>query len=273
MRTTRLLCLMFALGLASAGLKADGTAPAMVSTTAAAAAPAMVSRTAAPAAPLMVSTTVSTVPSAMVPTVAPTMVPTMVPGAAITVTLKDGQRTDLFLKSYDNFFLSASNSAGTRFDIPWSDVAAVDSAQDGSDLAMMRGKITDDSATVDIEVEPRSPHVAFMRALWWPGILIHGSGFDYVGDKEAYTDLAGAEVFGVAVAAMGAYLDVYPNTEDTGRDKPTVPQDMIIGGAAIFGVTWLWDICFSPRAAGALDQSKGLAFTPSPGGAQVAYRF
>jgi len=245
-----MLCLVFALGLAAAGLEADAAAPAMV------------------------STTVSTVAPAMVPTVLQTMVPSAPPtGVAITVTLKDGQRADLFLKSYDNFFLSASNSMGTRFDLPWSEVAAVDSAQDGSDLAMMRGKITDEPATVDLVVEPRSPRVAVMRALGWPGILVHGSGFDYAGDKVAYYDLAGAEVFGVAVATMGAYLDAYPNTEDTGKSTPTVAQDLIIGGAAVFGVTWLWDICFSPGAASSLDQSKGLSFAPSPRGAQFAYRF
>jgi hypothetical protein len=233
MRATPLLCLMVSLGLASAGLKA-----------------------------------------AAAPATAPTAVPAAAPsGAAITVTLKDGQRADLFLKSYDNFFLTALNSVGTRFDLPWSDVAAVDSTQAGADLALMRGKITDEPATTEVLVEPRSRGTAVVRALW-PGVLIHGAGFDYAGDKGIFYDLAGAEVFGIAVAALGGYLDAYPNTEDSGRNTPSGGQDLIIGGAAVFGVSWLWDICFSPGAASDTNAAKGLALEPaSNGGAQLAYHF
>jgi hypothetical protein len=227
MRTTQVLVLLSALGLASAGLKADA--------------------------------------AAQTPVPAPS-------GAVITVTLKDGQTAQLLLKSYDNFFLTAFNAKGTRFDLPWSDIAAVDSSQEnGADLALMRGKITDEPAQVDLVVEPRLPGTALARSLW-PGILVHGAGFDYAGDKSSFYDLVGAESFGVVLAAIGAYQLAYPNTEDTNK---TAADDLTIAGAAVFVVSWLWDIAFSPGAAAALDANKGLALAPAlqGRGAQLAYNF
>src|SRR5665213_1644693 len=181
-------------------------------------------------------------------------------GAAMVVTLKDGQKADLILQSYDHFFLTALNSKGTRFDLPWTQVASVACPNAGADLALMRGNITSDRAAVDSIIDPRYPSTAFERALW-PGLILHGAGFRYAGDGGTFVDLAGAEIFGVVVGAFGLYLNSSPNKADSSK---VVPQTLSVAGGVIFVGTWLWDLCFSPGAARALDNAKGLALEPLP---------
>lgn len=190
---------------------------------------------------------------------------------SITVTLKDGQVAGLKLITYDRFFLSAVNAKGTRFDIPWAEVATVDSPNAGGDLAMMRGNLNSDPEPVTMVIEPRSPQTAFDRALW-PGVLLHGAGFRYAGNNDRFVGLAGAEFFGVVVGAFGTYLQLYPNADDTSRE---VPQALVTAGVVCFVGTWLWDLAFSPCAARGLDRSKGLALEPASRGEglQLSYRY
>jgi hypothetical protein len=186
--------------------------------------------------------------------------------------LKDRQSAKLTLLSYDRFFVSASNAKGTRFDIPWVEIAGVDSLDPGLDaeMALMRGNITPERAAVSSVVEPRIPGTALKRALLWPGIIVHGSGYRYAGDNDAFVSLAGAEFFGLLVGAFGGYLQAYPDGSDTTK---SVPQDLVAAGVTIFAVTWIVDIAFSPSAARSLDEQKGLALEPLPQGAQLAYHF
>jgi hypothetical protein len=201
---------------------------------------------------------------------APTPAPT--PPVLFTVVLKDRQRAKLTLLSYDRFFVTAVNAPGTRFDIPWVEIAAVEPVDSNSDaeLSLMRGNLTTDSVPVASVVEPRSPDEALFQALVWPGVILHGAGFRYAGDNDAFVSLAGAEFFGVLVGAFGAYLEAYPDGEDTSKG---VPQDLLLGGAAVYVITWVIDAGFSPSAAAALDKQRGLALEPAGDGAQLAYHF
>jgi hypothetical protein len=243
-----LLCL--GLGL-SAGLMADALPQA------------------APAAPAASSATAATMAAPM-PSPSPTPVATPL---ALTVTLKDGQTADLTLHSFDHFFLSADNALGTRFNLPWAEVASLDSSSPGADLGPLRANITVDPGPVGSVIEGRDPGEARMQALW-PGVVIHGEGMNYAGDKASFYDLAGAEVFGVALAAFGGYQLAYPNNADTNR---SASQDLVIAGGALFAVTWFWDLTFAPEVAAHFDERKGVALLPASvngaQGAQLAYRF
>lgn len=187
-----------------------------------------------------------------------------------TVTLKDGQTAPLTLIRYDRFFLTAANGVGTSFDIPWMEIRSIDSADSGPEIALMRGNLSPDPSPVGSVVEPRSPKMAFMKALFMPGIILHGSGFRYAGSNQTFVSLAGGELFSVVVGGFGAYLSAYPNGSDSSRQ---VPQALVTAGVAIFAATWLYDIAFSPSAAKAIDRSKGLSLQPRPDGMALAYRF
>lgn len=189
---------------------------------------------------------------------------------ALSLRLKDGQRLDAKLLKYDDYFLSVSNSAGTAFDIPWVEVAAVDSAELPADLMLMKGRLTAEASPVNSVIEARHPSKALGKA-FWPGILLHGSGHRYAGDNDSFVSLAGAELFGVVVGGFGANELLGPSK--AGEHKDTALA-LAIGGGAIFGLTWLWDLAFAPGAARKFNQARGLALEPAQnGGAQLALRF
>lgn len=191
-------------------------------------------------------------------------------GTRLNVTLKDGQYAEVNLVNYDRFFLSVVNAKGTHFDIPWTEVAAVDGPSAG-DLALMRGNLTPETDPVLSVIEYRSPREALRRALW-PGVLLHGSGLRYAGDNSSFVGLAGGEFFGLVLGAFGAYLQLYPSTGDSSLAGP---QALVTAGVACFVGTWLWDLAFSEHVARQLDVSRGLALEPAARGEgiQVAYHY
>jgi len=263
MRSMLTLSLLLVLGPGLGALRADSaaTAPSATALTPAAAVDAAAASPTASAA-------ASAPAPAPAPAAAATPVPT--PGSAITVTLKDGQVAHLALLRYDRFFLTAVNPKGTSFDIPWAEVAAVEGPDAGADLALMRGNITGDPALVGSIVAPRDPGHA-LGAAFWPGVLLHGSGYRYAGDNGMFVDLAGAELFGVVVGVFGAYINANPDNTNLSEDQGA-SKVLIATGAGIFLVTWVWDM-FSPLEAAQLNKDKGLALLPFPGGAQLACSF
>ncbi len=214
---------------------------------------AAVSATAAPAAP----------------EVRVALEPAAAPLGALTVRLKDGQVLAAQLLKSDAYFLSIANSRGTVFDVPWAEVAAVDSSELGADLALLRGRITAEPSPVGSIIEARSGSKALGKALW-PGFFLHGSGHRYAGDNDTFVSLAGAELFGVVVGGFG--LNELLGPGKTGEHKDTALA-LAVGGASLFTLTWLWDLAFAPGAARRYNESKGLALESTVGGAQVALRF
>lgn len=191
------------------------------------------------------------------------------PGAALSITLKDGQQLQGNLLKYDDYFLSVKNRRGTSFDLPWVEVQSVDSSALSADLPLMRGRLTSASSPVNSLVQARDPSTALSRALW-PGILLHGAGHRYAGDYDRFVSLAGAELFGVVVGGFGANEYFGPGKDGEHKDTALA---LTVGGGVIFGVTWLWDLAFSPGAARKFNEAHGLALLPAPNGAQLALSF
>jgi hypothetical protein len=191
------------------------------------------------------------------------------PTGHVRVRLKDGQVLDALLQHSDKYFLSVNNAKGTHFDIPWSEVEALDSADLGAELAPLRANIKAGPAEVSSLVEPRRGGTAFQRALW-PGILLHGAGHRYAGDSDAFVSLAGGELFGVVVGGFG--LSELLGEGKAGESKDTALA-LSVGGGAIFGLTWLYDLAFAPGAARKFNEAKGLSLQPRLNGLQLAYRF
>jgi hypothetical protein len=187
----------------------------------------------------------------------------------VHVRLKDGQALDAAVLKYDSYFLSIQNRLGTGFDVPWAEVESVDSQDLAADLSLMRGKLTAEPGPVNSLIQARSGSAALDQALW-PGFLLHGAGHRYAGDTDTFVSLAGAELFGVVVSGFG--LSELASTSEDGEHRDT-SLGLAVGGGAIFALTWFYDLAFAPGAAEKLDRAKGLAFEPTPTGAQLAYRF
>lgn len=187
----------------------------------------------------------------------------------LSVRLKDGQAFEAQLQKSDKYFLSVNNAKGTHFDIPWTEVEAVDSRDLGEGLGLLRANLTSAPSAVGTLVEPRRGGEAFKRALW-PGFLLHGAGHRYAGDNDAFVSLAGGELFGVVVGGFG--LSELLGETKAGEHKDTALALNIAGGS-IFGLTWLYDLAFAPGAARQFNEAKGLSLQPRIDGLQLSYKF
>jgi hypothetical protein len=187
----------------------------------------------------------------------------------VHVALKDGQVLDGKLTQSDAYFMTVLNARGTRFDLPWSEIASVDGPDLGLDAVALRGHLSAEPTAVTSLVEPRSGMKALGQALW-PGVLVHGWGHRYAGDNDTFVSLVGGEIFAVVIGGFGLNEVLGPSKEGETKDTAVA---LSVAGGAIFGLTWLWDLAFSPHAAAQFNDKKGLALEPTPTGAQLAYRF
>jgi hypothetical protein len=178
---------------------------------------------------------------------------------------------DAVLLQSDAYFLSISNRAGTRFDLPWKEVAELDSPDMGLELVGLRSRLDSTPERVTQRVEPVSGGRALRRALW-PGFLVHGWGHREAGANDVFLSLVGAEVFGVVVGAFG--LGELLGPEKAGETKDTALA-LSVAGASIFALTWFWDLAFAPGAAERYNKARGLVLAPRPEGPGLglAYRF
>ena len=125
---------------------------------------------------------------------------------------------------------------------------------------------TKEAQAATIKVYTRVPHDAFVASLW-PGILLHGWGHHVAGDQETFLNLAGGELFGVIMLGFGASEALGPDIKD---ESKATSQSIAIAGAAIFGVTWLWDVVDAGAAAKRFNKEHNLSLLPLEGGAQLA---
>lgn len=200
---------------------------------------------------------------------APPPAPAQEEAVVLRVTLKDGQALDARLQKYDAYFLSVANSQGTVFDLPWAEVASLESDGLSADLPLMLGRLTAGASPVSSLIEPRSGSKALAKALW-PGLLLHGSGHRYAGDHDTFVSLVGAELFGVVVGGFGLGELLGPGRDGEHKDTATA---LAVAGGSVFVLTWLWDLAFSPGAARRHNQAKGLALEPTGQGLKLALTF
>ncbi len=180
------------------------------------------------------------------------------------VTLKDGQKADGKVRGYDAFFLEFETKGAKKIQLPWAELAEVKQAELSGDAAMMRQYIKPGSAEVKSRIEAKSASKAFGKALY-PGFIIHGAGFREAGNTDMFLSLAGAELFGVLVGGFGATRTTDPGLSQGERDTANY---MVLGGAAVFGLTWLIDLVGAPISANSLNHEHGLTLGSElrPGG-------
>ena len=105
----------------------------------------------------------------------------------------------------------------------------------------------EDSIIVSREVygRRRDPGKAFFYALV-PGLVVHGTGHFYAGDKTAGWALLGGEVFGLCLIAyaVGVRSDSAPQDPDLDDEAGTIA----VFGTALFAGTWIYDVIGAPLA-------------------------
>jgi len=123
---------------------------------------------------------------------------------------------------------------------------SVDAAWNGpSDLLVAQHH--EDSIIVSPEIygKRKDPGKAFFYALV-PGLVVHGAGHFYAGDKTAGWVLVGGEVFGLCLIAYaaGARSDYKPLASDLDDEAETIG----VFGVGLFVGTWIYDVIGAPLA-------------------------
>jgi len=96
----------------------------------------------------------------------------------------------------------------------------------------------------------KDPTKAFLVG-FFPGVLIHGYGHFYAEDNLMGTTLLTGEVVSLLSIGTGLLFESDPNTFSGGLvgNASTTGSDLIVGGALLFGVTWIVDMAHAPTAA------------------------
>ncbi|MES2201199.1 MAG: hypothetical protein V4498_03000 [candidate division FCPU426 bacterium] len=195
--------------------------------------------------------------------------PILAAGSLDSLTLKNGQRLEGRLGSYDAYFVEIATSDGRNLSLPWKEVADFKFGSTEGEDAAMRRHLSAQAVDAQAQAAPaKDPALIFHKALW-PGFVVHGSGYRELGDQDAFLSLVGAEIFGAMVGGFGLakVLDagVAPN------DKETASY-LVWGGATVFVVTWAWDLIGAPAAARRMNQAAtpSVSLSPLPGGAMLA---
>jgi len=112
---------------------------------------------------------------------------------------------------------------------------------------LLAAKHHEDSITVSREVYGRAkdPGKALFYALV-PGLVVHGVGHFYAGDKTAGWVLVGGEVLGLCLIAYaaGARSDYKPLSSDLDDEAETIGYF----GLGLFVGTWIYDVIGAPLA-------------------------
>ncbi len=130
--------------------------------------------------------------------------------------------------------------------IPWVEVRDIKHTTTPSNW-LEETHLTPGDVDVNTLVVPLAEDTAFAKSIF-PGVLIHGAGSLYAKDSNMGMSLLSSEIVGVIISAISAAQLVQPY--DPNQNYSTT---YILGatGAAMFTVSWLWDIIF---CRGAVDK-------------------
>jgi len=190
------------------------------------------------------------------------------------ITLKDEQVFDADIINFDSYFLNvrlikpgmtetakpkeekikkSKNAKRTKIEegkdeisIPWNEVSSIRHTTTPSSW-LEETHITPGDADVNTFVVPFSEGTAFAKSVF-PGILIHGAGSFYAKDNNMGMSLLSSEIVGVIISAISAEQMVQAYNPNQNYSTTYI---MGAAGAAMFTISWLWDIIF---CRGAVDK-------------------
>ena len=189
--------------------------------------------------------------------------------SADMVQLKDGQKAEGKIDSFDDYILKFTPEGGKQILIPWDEVAEIGESEITGASALFEGKLKPDDVQVTTLLEPLDPGKAFGKALF-PGLLIHGWGHRYANDNDTFYSLAGAQLFSMLLVAGVVGNELTQDAATT--DDKSFSNYFLVGGAVIFAGTWIWYMAFAGSAAKKFNKEKGLALVPHPQGVMLGLR-
>jgi hypothetical protein len=123
---------------------------------------------------------------------------------------------------------------------------SIDFALDGPSNSLL-AQHQEDSIIVNHEVSRKlkDPGKALLYALV-PGLVVHGAGHFYAGDKTAGWVLVGGEILGLCLIAyaVGVRTDYKPQGSSLNDEAETIG----VFGVGLFVGTWIYDVIGAPLA-------------------------
>jgi hypothetical protein len=190
------------------------------------------------------------------------------------ITLKDEQVFDADIINFDNYFLNVrlirpgmtetakpaeekikkfksakivkTEKSKDEISIPWTEVLNIKHTTTASNW-LEETHITSSDVDVNTFVVPFSEDTAFSKSVF-PGILIHGAGSFYAKDNNMGMSLLSSEIVGVIISAISAEQMVQAYNPNQNYSTTYI---MGAAGAAMFTISWLWDMIF---CRGAVDK-------------------
>ncbi|HDQ26795.1 MAG TPA: hypothetical protein ENN43_08645 [bacterium] len=164
--------------------------------------------------------------------------------AADIIVLKDDQKFEADVKSFDAFYLNVVFPNGKEVTIPWNEVRYIKHTTTASSW-LEETYMTNDDVEVKTLVSPLDPCLAMQKAIF-PGIILKGAGHFYAKDSNAGMSLLSAGIVSAVIMAISVVEIITPQRQDQTLD---VSKAVFYTGLTIFSASWLYDIVFAPGAA------------------------
>ncbi len=182
---------------------------------------------------------------------------------ADTIILKDEQKFEADVISFDTYYLTVKLPNGVQTSIPWGEVRYIKHTTTPSSW-LEEEYMSADDAEVSSLITPLYKDDAFQKAIF-PGLVLHGAGHFYAKDQNTGLSLMSAEI--VSLIIMGLSVQQFFAPAEPGYDYG-VTKAVFISGVTIFSLSWLWDIIFAPQAVEKYNSEHEFLINALPGGNQ-----
>jgi len=173
---------------------------------------------------------------------------------ADTIILKDEQKFEADVQTFDSYYLVVKLQNGKTLSLPWGEVRYIKHTTTASSW-LEETYMNNDDVDVTSMVIPLSPQTAFDRALF-PGIVWHGAGHFYAKNNNTGLSLLSAEI-------VSAFFMIISANEMLSPEVPNQPKAMskivFFTGLGFFSGSWLYDLIFAGGAAENYNQGKEFA--------------
>ncbi|MFP4465989.1 MAG: hypothetical protein ACLFP1_02955 [Candidatus Goldiibacteriota bacterium] len=164
---------------------------------------------------------------------------------ADTVILKDDQKFEADVISFDAYYLLVKLSGEKEVSIPWQEVRYIKHTTTETDWRESM-YINDDDIEVKTLVVPMDKNTAFQKALF-PGVVVHGAGHFYAKDKNRGMSIVSAQI--LSLVMMGISINgVLAPRDVSGVETDNVSNVVFYTGLAVFLGSWIYDMIFAPAA-------------------------
>jgi hypothetical protein len=146
--------------------------------------------------------------------------------SADTIILKDEQKFEADVQSFDSFYLNLKLSDERMVTIPWGEVRYIKHTTTASSW-LEEEYMNNEDVKVKTKVTPLDPEVALHKALF-PGFIVHGSGHFYAQDQNRGLSLMSLEIVSLVIMAISINAGISTDATDD------VTKGVFVSGSTMY---------------------------------------